>query len=288
MTNTMNHHRFEKADRRVGRADHPLRIADAGARLMKQSLGANHRDAFEIRVPDRNLRRALELRYQVYCVECSFLSPEDYPDGVETDEHDDEAKHFYAFDAKGELVGYVRVVHPDVHQRFPFQRHCATSHEGVVQPVPGRTVEVSRLMLRCDYRRLPDQALARGATGHKHAGSSGDRRDEASQVLMSLYRQLYTYSRANDIDHWYAAMERPLARSLKRLNITFTAIGPEADYYGPVAPYLANLHEVEAQVGARNPTLLAWLQQPERDCDYTGIGQKVRLAPMRYAGETAF
>lgn len=283
----MNHHRFEKADHRVGRSDHPLRNSDAGSRLMNQTMGANHRDPRGLRVQDGNLRRAQELRYQVYCVECSFLSPEDYPDGLETDEHDDDAKHFYAFDTQGELVGYVRVVHADVYQRFPFQRHCATSDEGVVLPVPCRTVEVSRLMLRCDYRRLPDKGLTGGAAGHKHTGFSGDRRDEASQVLMSLYRQLYTYSRANDIDHWYAAMERPLARSLLRLNIAFKAIGPEADYYGPVAPYLANLHEVEAQVGARNPTLLAWLQHPERDCDYAGFGQKIEIGSMRYPGETA-
>lgn len=284
----MNYHRFDKVDHRAGRPEYLLRNADAGSRLVKQTHGANHRDLRGLRVPDRNLRRAQELRYQVYCVECNFLSPEDYPDGVETDEHDDDAKHFYAFDTQGELAGYVRVVHPDVDQRFPFQRHCATSDEGVVLPVPCRTVEVSRLMLRCDYRRLTDKGLAGAAPGPQHAGLSGDRREEASQVLLSLYRQLYGYSRANDIDHWYAAMERPLARSLLRLNIAFRAIGPEADYYGPVAPYLANLHEVEAQVGARNPTLLAWLQQPERDYDCAGFDQNAQPSPLRYPGEIAF
>ena len=56
-------------------------------------------------------------------------------------------------------------------------------------------------------------------------------------------------------------MERRLARSMKRLNIAFKEIGPQTDYYGPVVPYLVNLREVESHAGARNPTLLAWLQQ---------------------------
>jgi hypothetical protein len=41
-------------------------------------------------------------------------------------------------------------------------------------------------------------------------------------------------------------------------------MGPETDYYGPVAPYLADLRDLEVQVGARRPELLRWLQAPER------------------------
>lgn len=207
------------------------------------------------------MRSALELRYQVYCVECRFLCPDDYPDGAESDEHDEAAKHFYAFDSQDELVGYVRLVRPNAEQRFPFQNHCATFNEGARLPVPGRAAEISRLMLRGDYRRVPHPA------GLSDSGLAGGRRDGASQVLLSLYRQLYLYSRAHGIEHWYAAMERPLARSLLRMNIAFREIGPPTDYYGPVAPYLAHLNEVESHVGACNPMLLAWLQhagqQPE-------------------------
>jgi N-acyl amino acid synthase of PEP-CTERM/exosortase system len=128
-------------------------------------------------------------------------------------------------------------------------------------------------MLRGDYRRLTDHGLADLTSGKARAGLPGDRRDEASQVLLSLYRQLYLYSRAKGIDHWYAAMERPLARSLQRMNIAFREIGPQTDYYGPVAPYLAHLHEVEAQVAAHNPGLLAWLQQAGQDEDSAEFDQ---------------
>jgi N-acyl amino acid synthase of PEP-CTERM/exosortase system len=122
------------------------------------------------------------------------------------------------------------------------------------------------------------------ASGQQPAAFSGGRRDQATHVLLSLYRQVYSYSRDHGIDHWYAAMERPLARSLLRMNIAFKEIGPLTDHYGPVVPYLAHLHEVESQVAASNPALLAWLQQPQSDCDYAGFHHKTEFAPMRPLG----
>lgn len=213
------------------------------------------------------LKSAMKLRYQVYCLECSFLRPDDYPDATESDEHDDAAEHFFAYDHEDELVGYVRLVRPNAQERFPFQDHCTTFADGAKLPPPTRAGEISRLILRGDYRRLPDlPGAAEGepnsrACGRPRFARAGDRRDEASKVILTLYRQVYQYSRTHGIDHWYAAMERPLARSMKRLNIAFQEIGPQTDYYGPVVPYLANLREVESHAGARNPTLLAWLQQ---------------------------
>lgn len=199
---------------------------------------------------DRGLRSAFELRYQVYCLERSFLSPDDYPDGVESDEHDAGAAHFYAYDKDEELVGYVRLVRPDIEQRFPFQKYCVTSSDGPALPQPGDAVEISRLMLRQDYRRLRGKRHDGLLAGQKTTAFAFENRHAASQVLMTLYHQMYTYSRANNIDHWYAAMERPLARSLVRLNVRFKPIGPQTDYYGPVVPYLANLKDLKVQTHA--------------------------------------
>jgi N-acyl amino acid synthase of PEP-CTERM/exosortase system len=209
-------------------------------------------------------KSALELRFQVYCLECNFLSPGDYPDGMEYDEHDDAATHFYAFDARDELVGYVRLVRADPERLFPIQRNCSLSVDRAALPEPSGAAEISRLMVRNDYRRRRGDRLSGVTAGQNQAAFKGDRRHEAPQVLLSLYRQMYAYSCENGIRHWYAAMERPLARSLLRLNFAFRSIGPETDYYGPVAPYVADLRELELQVGERRPELLNWLQAPER------------------------
>ena len=274
----MKTHRLETNNHRFGKSDHLAHHADLTAHGIKRpGRVTGGRDA-----ADPALKRAWKLRYQVYCMECSFLCPDDYPDGAESDEHDDVAQHFYAYDLVGELVGYVRLVRPNDEQRFPFQNHCVTFTDGAKLPVPGRAAEVSRLMLRSDYRRLPGRGLADEVSGQPQARLVGARRDEATQVLLSLYRQVYLYSRANGIDYWYAAMERPLARSLLRMNIAFKEIGPLTDYYGPVVPYLSNRQELESQMAARYPGLLAWLQhpQPDVDCNYAGFGQQAGFAPL--------
>ena len=213
------------------------------------------------------LQSAFELRYQVYCIECSFLSPDDYPDGVESDEYDDGAAHFYAFDHDDELVGYVRLVRPGVDGLFPIQQRCALSVDGSVLPDAGQSAEISRLMVRGDFRRRRGDRLSGVTAKQNNAAFAGDRRCEAPQILLGLYRQMYAYSREHSIHHWYAAMERPLARSLLRLDFAFRPIGPQTDYYGPVAPYVADLRELESQVGQRHPALLSWLQEPERRAD---------------------
>ena len=90
----------------------------------------------------------------------------------------------------------------------------------------------------------------------------GDRRQGSSYVLLRLYRQMYGYSRARGIRYWLAAMERPLARSLAIRNFAFAPIGPESDYFGQVAPYMADLHDLERRLHAHNPRLLEWLRLP--------------------------
>lgn len=219
-----------------------------------------HAETLATRGPQA-FERAKELRYEVYCLECNFLLPEDYPDGVESDEHDESAAHFYAFDHEEQLVGYVRLVRPGPEARFPFQRHCDLS-SGVELPSPHEAAEISRLMVRKDYRRRQGDGLS-GVTAEQNAVAfSGDRRHQAPGVLLNLYRQMYQYCLEHDLRYWYAAMEKPLARSLAQLGFGFENIGPATNYYGPVAPYLADLRRLEEQVRRRDAALLNWLEAP--------------------------
>lgn len=228
-------------------------------------------------------KQALQLRYQVYCVERDFLSPEDYPEGVETDEHDKGAAHFYAFDEDEELVGYVRLVSPDANLQFPIQRHCQVVGLPAL-PCPSESAEISRLMVRADYRRRRGDRLSGVTAEQNSAAFAGERRHEAPQILMSLYRQMYAFSCESGIRYWYAAMEKPLARSLLRLRFAFEAIGPETDYYGPVAPYLADLRKLEANLGAHRPELLKWMQTPERWFGPTTHGDEWGMCHIDNAG----
>jgi hypothetical protein len=48
-----------------------------------------------------------------------------------------------------------------------------------------------------------------------------------------------------------------------RMNFGFQQLGPPTDYYGVVAPYLANIKETERLIGQKNQALLSWMRRPE-------------------------
>lgn len=209
------------------------------------------------------MQQIFELRFQVYCEERGFLPSANYPDRREIDECDADSAHFCAFNLRDELVGYVRLVPADLRQSFPFQSHCSEVLDGAALAPPAQAVEVSRLMVRQDYRRRRGDLLAGVTAGPDTALVAQDMRDRSPQILLSLYRQVYAYSLAHGIDYWYAAMERPLARALIQMNFAFRQIGPASDYYGVVAPYLGNLHELVAHLDKRDPALMAWMRRTE-------------------------
>jgi N-acyl amino acid synthase of PEP-CTERM/exosortase system len=203
------------------------------------------------------------LRFQVYCRECNYLPAADYPDGLEGDPHDAASQHFCALDLREELAGYVRLVPADAQGRFPFQAHCPDLFDSVTLPPPRQSGEISRLMVQVQYRRRRGDTLAGTTLTDDHpAAPQQERRNDSPQILLAMFRQMYASSVTGDIRYWYAAMERPLARALKQLGFDFLPIGPATDYYGPVAPYLADLRELETKVGQVNPELLRWMREP--------------------------
>lgn len=205
------------------------------------------------------LDSAFKLRFEVYCQECGFLPAADYPGGRERDGYDAQSAHFCSFNLAGELVGYVRLVRAGAAQTFPFQNNCQLASPTAARPNAADSAEISRLMVRHDYRRRRHDILS-GVSVQPDAATPGhEKRRDTPQILLSLYRQMYVYSLQHGIRHWYAAMEPALARVLTRMDFAFVQVGPQADYYGPVAPYLADLRELESRLGGSNPALMSWL-----------------------------
>ena len=118
-------------------------------------------------------------------------------------------------------------------------------------------------MVRKNYRRRAGDLLAGVRQSFKGLTPEHDERSNSPQILLSLYRQIYSYSLKHGIHYWYAAMERSLARIMVRMNFGFRQLGPPTDYYGVVAPYLANIRETEILIGQKNLALLTWMQRPE-------------------------
>lgn len=203
------------------------------------------------------------LRYEVYCTECHFLNAADYPAHLEQDNRDEDALHALAFDLQGGLVGYSRLVLPDSQGRFPWQAHCVELLPNVTLPPLVESAEVSRLMVRRDYRRRRGDILQGINLGQAEVSpdESKERRRRRPQILLSLYRQMYLHSCRQGLRYWYAAMEKSLAGALSMMGFPFQRIGPESDYFGPVAPYLADLRSLEEMLVREAPDLLVWMKQ---------------------------
>ena len=204
------------------------------------------------RIDDADLMdKAYQLRHQVYCIECHYLDAVDYVDG--------HSAHFVSLNLQNEIAGYVRLVRPDAIHTFPFQTHCVQLLDGVSLPPSDQSAEISRLMVSSRYRRRHGDRLAGVNVDEDHL-SDHERRVSSPQILLCMYRQMYQYSLKHDIRYWYAAMERYLAKALKGMNFGFEQIGPYTDYYGPVAPFLGDLRQLEDGLSQSAPALLEWMR----------------------------
>ena len=83
------------------------------------------------------------VRYQVYCLECGFRDPAEYPYKMEWDEYDESSLHYVAITDSGEVVGTVRLV-LDSHLGFPLENHCGLVLEKC-EGARNDAAEISRL-----------------------------------------------------------------------------------------------------------------------------------------------
>jgi N-acyl amino acid synthase of PEP-CTERM/exosortase system len=209
-------------------------------------------------VPDDLFR----LRYEVYCMECAYLKADAALDGKECDDYDCCSTHFAAYTLEAALVGTVRLVTPAAQRAYPFEQYCPTFAD-FQMPARVKCGEVSRLAVKRSHRRRRADCVE-GVPGFAHppCGPGMNRLNGVSpMLLLGMYREMYRHSRTHGIRYWFAAMERSLAHSLKRMGFSFDPIGPVADYFGKVTPYVLDLGELLPVLRANNPPLLAWFDE---------------------------
>jgi phenylacetate-CoA ligase len=204
------------------------------------------------------LEKSYHLRYQVYCLERKFLSAEDYPQEVESDEFDRHSIHVGAVDTRGELAGTARIVRVS-EIGLPLFRHCTRFvHEAEFQAADTHIVEVGRLIVSRTYRRRvgDDPYGVNHASKDTSANRGEDRRRGREDVLQTLMKAVYQVTKRIGATHWLAAMEAPLERLLVQYGLPFRLIGPESDYFGLVAPYKMDLKEFDSVIlSGRLPVL---------------------------------
>lgn len=250
---------------------------DYNAFLSRAEFGSHHETvdhvnrqifrSYQGQRPGEVPNELFKLRYDVYCIERAFLKADDSYEGLEFDDYDDCATHFAAYTMDEALIGTVRLVTPRAPRAYPFQLHCSTF--GDFQMPPHHLCgEISRLAVKRTHRRRRADSVM-GIPGFSPAREASmvlspeiERRSSNSpMLLLGMYREMYRHSRAKGIRYWFAAMERALAYSLERMGFRFEAIGPVADYYGDVIPYMLDLGEMIPQLAERNPPLGAWFDE---------------------------
>lgn len=241
---------------------------DAGKTAAKQDLLTPY---FQFRKAPANAlgspmaQEMFKLRHEVYCVERGFLPADDFDGGLEIDAFDEHSTHFGGYNMENLIVGSVRLVQPPEAIQFPFEQHCPVFEEFVFPPRE-QSSEISRLVVRKTYRRRRGdslQGISKQFMDKENAAirpSLGGRRrnGDSPRLLLGLYREMYRHSRATGVRYWYAAMERSLAFSLRKMGFKFVPIGPATDYYGPVTPFMVDLDELNETLRKENRLLAAW------------------------------
>jgi N-acyl amino acid synthase of PEP-CTERM/exosortase system len=210
----------------------------------------------------------LRLRYDVYCTERLFLRPGDFPDGIESDGFDNCSRHFAAYTLDELLVGTVRLVQPGALRTFPFELHCTTFADFKMPP-RFECGEISRLVVKRSHRRrradnvlgIPGFAIRDASVVPGPISDLEPRNERSPMLLLGMYREIFRYSRSHGVRFWFAAMERSLARSLNKVGFQFQPIGPVAEYYGSVTPYIFDLDMLLEICVQNNAALGAWFKE---------------------------
>jgi N-acyl amino acid synthase of PEP-CTERM/exosortase system len=86
-----------------------------------------------------------------------------------------------------------------------------------------------------------------------------------NDIILQIFKGGYQASKRHGFTHWVAATEKSLQRLMARYGFPWRVIGPQADYYGLVAPYLLSLDEFDGViVGGRRPELSNFLDGLEQ------------------------
>lgn len=177
------------------------------------------------------LQRALETRYQVYCVENAFENPQDNCSGIETDEFDFCSRHsVLIYRPTGETIGTVRLILPVNGKLDSFSMRGIASLCKNKLPVPlASTAEVSRFSV--SKRSRQETLSSAQASRSLNQMARAMRRTEPLPSL-GLIQGLVRMSMLHGISHWCAVMEPKMLRMLAAMGIHFEPVGDLVEHHG--------------------------------------------------------
>lgn len=211
-------------------------------------------------------RKIFNIRYNVYCNEFNYQSPEDYPDKQEIDEFDDHSLHcLITHKNSGTPAGCVRLVPTtgiNSNSLLPFEKHCAESldYEFIKDlHLERQTVcEISRLAVDGIFRRRTGETLTR--FGDVLSFTDQEQRT-FSLIAVAGFLASTALTELSGRTNVFAMMEPFLPRLLKRSGILFQRAGNDIDYHGIRAPYFIKTQSALDNMAPDLKTLYLWLKE---------------------------
>ncbi len=247
-------------------ASEPQRTTECPPRMQGRAHRATawnlvYRQQFD--VVDANTPELLEeahrLRFQVYCVENQYESPESNPEGLEADEFDSHSAHvLLRHRATDTFVGTVRLILPvreRLHESFAIQRVCTDPilQDSSIFPVT-RMGEISRFSVSKRFRRrLGDTAYPRN---EEIGDTPSDQRRAIPNMTLGLMQGIFRISVRERLTHLCAEMEPSLLRLLAGLGMHFTPIGPLVEFHGKRQPCFMDISAVFRHLRRHRPEIL--------------------------------
>ena len=233
----------------------------------------DHFDQYFEMVPaisDELKNEVYKLRYQVYCIENNFESPDQFPDEMEFDDFDQHSVHYLIrHHRSGDYAATVRLILPDANnpkKLFPLEEYCKIDNVAVMQTINRKHLgEISRLCVSKAFKKRKNEANTLAAIGSGEQDFfSLDEKRTFPLISLALMACCIKGSYENDIRYTYGTMEPPWFRFISALGIDFRKIGPLSEYHGKRWPTLINGTEMLDCLAEKNPDI--WNLLTNRGC----------------------
>ncbi|HRY14311.1 MAG: PEP-CTERM/exosortase system-associated acyltransferase [Candidatus Competibacteraceae bacterium] len=191
------------------------------------------------------MKKAHQLRYEVFCQEFHFEREEDCPGGLEQDEYDDQALHCLILHRRSEFpAGCVRLIHTrqdDPHAPLPIERYCgACLYPGPTHPAQlprAGLCEISRLAVSGHFRRRQGESVSPTGAAQSLQISSELEVRTFPLISMALFLAILSVAPLSGRRDSLSVMEPWLARQLRIMGFSFQQIGELTEYHGARAPF---------------------------------------------------
>jgi len=223
-------------------------------------------------------KEAYKLRHQVYCLETGYENPDDFKDGMETDDFDSHSVHYLIRHRRfGVYMATVRLILPcpeNLEKPFPIEKYShIENYEPIKRVCRNNLAEASRFCVSKDFRRRKYELTI--VPGINLETENYLKQIEFSEyevrlfphITLNLIACLIRMSREHNITDWFLIMEPSVIRVFGTFGIKFVTIGPLVDYHGIRRPCIIHVEDLLVGVANKNKDFWAVLTNNGRFWD---------------------